>query len=96
MIDKTDPVRVVFRSDIDRWKDRFPVRVRTDFAERRTRKSSHLRGIMNCKTEFANHEARIRRLEELLEKLSTSPEQPMMNIEEIKKEGTNVKIIIGS
>lgn len=56
---------------------------------------------MNCKTEFANHEARIRRLEELLEKLSTSPEQPMMNIEEmnieeIKKEGTNVKIIIGS
>lgn len=51
---------------------------------------------MNCKTEFANHEARIRRLEELLEKLSTSPEQPMMNIEEIKKEGANVKIIIGS
>lgn len=51
---------------------------------------------MNCKTEFANHEARIRHLEELLEKLSTSPELPVMNIEEIKKEGANVKIIIGS
>ncbi len=31
---------------------------------------------MNCKTEFANHEARIRLLEEQIKKLSTSPAQP--------------------
>ncbi|HJK36282.1 MAG TPA: hypothetical protein O0X35_00985 [Methanocorpusculum sp.] len=42
---------------------------------------------MNCKTEFANHEARIRRLEELLEKLSTSPEQSNEEESQFKVKG---------
>lgn len=42
---------------------------------------------MNCKIEFANHEARIRRLEELLEKLSTSPEQPNEEESQFKVKG---------